>query len=71
MHTVFQIFHVVVSILLVLSILSQQRSSGLSATFGGSGSFYVSKRGAEKVLFNLTIILAILFVASSIMYLFL
>jgi preprotein translocase subunit SecG len=60
----------VVSILLILSILSQQRSSGLSATFGGGGSFYVSKRGAEKVLFNFTIILAILFIASSILYLF-
>lgn len=70
MQTILQIFHIVVSILLILSILSQQRSSGLSATFGGGGSFYVSKRGAEKVLFNFTIILAILFIASSILYLF-
>lgn len=70
MRTFLTVFHVVVSILLVLSILSQQRSSGLSATFGGTGGFHVSKRGAEKVLFNLTIILAILFIASSILYLF-
>ena len=60
----------VVAILLILSILSQQRSAGLSATFGGSGGFSVSKRGAEKVLFNLTIIFAVLFVASSVLYLF-
>jgi len=65
-----EIFHIAISILLVLSILSQQRSSGLSSTFGGGGGFYVSKRGAEKVLFNMTIIFAVLYVASSIMYLF-
>ncbi len=65
-----QIFQMIVSILLILSILSQQRSSGLSATFGGGGGFHVSKRGAEKVLFRFTIILAILFVFSSVLYLF-
>ena len=65
-----QYFQMVVAVLLVLSILSQQRSAGLSATFGGSGGFHVSKRGAEKVLFIATIILAVLFVGSSILYLF-
>jgi len=65
-----QIFQMIVSILLILSILSQQRSSGLSATFGGSGGFHVSKRGAEKILFRFTIILAILFIFSSVLYLF-
>jgi len=70
MQEAVQIFQVVVSILLILSILSQQRSAGLSATFGGGGGFHVSKRGAEKVLFRMTVILAILFVASSVLYLF-
>jgi protein translocase SecG subunit len=65
-----QIFQVVIAILLILAILSQQRSAGLSATFGGQGGFHVSKRGAEKILFRFTIILAILFVASSVIYLF-
>jgi len=60
----------VVSILLILSILVQNRSSGLSSTFGGSGAIQVKKRGAEKVLFNATIILAVLFVASAILGLF-
>jgi protein translocase SecG subunit len=70
MQEAIQIFQVVISILLILSILSQQRSSGLSATFGGSGGFHVSKRGAEKVIFKMTIIFAILFVSSSVLYLF-
>jgi len=70
MQQAVQIFQVVVSILLILSILSQQRSAGLSATFGGGGGFHVSKRGAEKVLFRMTIVFAILFVGSSLLYLF-
>ena len=65
-----QIFQMIIAVLLILSILSQQRSAGLSATFGGTGGFSVSKRGAEKVLYRLTIILAILFVFSSVVYLF-
>lgn len=65
-----QIFQIVVAVLLTLSILSQQRSAGLSATFGGGGGFHVSKRGAEKILFRMTIIFAILFVTSSVLYLF-
>jgi len=70
MHSVLIVTHIIVSILLILSILSQQRSAGLSATFGGGGGFHVSKRGAEKVLFNMTVIFAILFIACSILYLF-
>ena len=70
MKTFIEIAQAVIAILLILSILSQQRSAGLSATFGGTGGFHVSKRGAEKVLFNLTVILAILFVSSAIVYLF-
>lgn len=71
MKAFLEIFQIAVSILLILSILSQQRSAGLSATFGGSGGgFQVSKRGAEKVLFNLTVVLAILFILSSVLYLF-
>ncbi|MBI4975780.1 preprotein translocase subunit SecG [Candidatus Peregrinibacteria bacterium] len=64
------VVQIVVSILLCIAILSQQRGSGLSSTFGGSGGFYSSKRGAEKLLFNATIVLSILFVVNSIAFLF-
>jgi preprotein translocase subunit SecG len=70
MQEAVQIFQVVISILLILSILSQQRSAGLSATFGGGGGFHVSKRGAEKILFRMTVVFAVLFVGSSVLYLF-
>lgn len=53
----------VFGVLLSLSILLQHRASGLSATFGGSDTSYVQRRGAERVLFRGTIVLSILFFA--------
>ena len=52
---------VVVSVLLIASILLQNRSGGLGTVFGGSGGgeFYRSKRGLEAFLYNSTIILGI------------
>ncbi|MBI2023855.1 preprotein translocase subunit SecG [Candidatus Giovannonibacteria bacterium] len=50
-----------ISILLIVTILLQQKGSGLSATFGGEGNTYTTKRGLEKILFRATIILAIIF----------
>ena len=51
----------VIAILLSLCILIQHRVSGLTQTFGGSGAVYVQRRGAEKVIYKLTIILAVAF----------
>lgn len=70
MRTFFLVVQLILAILLSLSILLQQRGSGLSATFGGSGGFYTSKRGAEKLLFNAALVLAVLFVINSIAFLF-
>ena len=57
---------VIVSILLVASILLQQRGSGLGGAFGGGGGsdgIYYQKRGIEKVLFYATMVLSVGFVA--------
>lgn len=70
MNTTLAIIHTIVTILLILAILSQNRSSGLSATFGGTGDFYVEKRGAEKILYNATLVLAFLFVGLSLLAIF-
>lgn len=56
--------------LLILVIIIQQKGSGLGSTFGGDLSFYRTKRGAEKLLFYLTIILSSLFILTSIIGLF-
>jgi protein translocase SecG subunit len=52
---------VAVALLLSLCILIQHRVSGLSATFGGSGAVLVQRRGAEKVIYKLTIWLSVIF----------
>lgn len=55
------------AILLVIFILMQERGSGLSSTFGGTGTFYASKRGVEKIIFRFTILLAIVFTVSTLL----
>ncbi len=52
---------IVVAVLLIISILLQQRGSGLGAAFGGEGNVYMAKRGAEKIIFYASIVLSILF----------
>ncbi|MEK7673401.1 MAG: preprotein translocase subunit SecG [Patescibacteria group bacterium] len=61
---------VILSILLSLVILLQQRGTGLSATFGGSGTFYTSKRGIERFLGQATVVLMVLFLANSVAFMF-
>lgn len=51
----------VTAILLIFSILLQHRASGLSATFGGAGATYVQRRGAEKLLYQVSIGLSVVF----------
>lgn len=56
------IAQIVVSVLLVVAILMQQRGSGVSAVFGGGGQAYRTKRGLEKGLFTASIVLIVLFI---------
>ena len=70
MQDVLMIVQVILSVMLCISILAQQRGSGLSATFGGTGGFHASKRGAEKVLSTATVILTVLFLANSVAFMF-
>ncbi len=48
------IIQIIIAILLMVAILLQNRGSGLSNIFGGSGNIYRTKRGLEKKLFTLT-----------------
>jgi len=61
MKNILNIIEIIVAILMVTIILLQNKGVGLSATFGGEGNIYRSKRGIEKGLFVITIILAIAF----------
>jgi preprotein translocase subunit SecG len=66
-RNLFNIITVVSALLMILFILIQSRGSSLGATFGGDASYYRSRRGAEAVIFNATIVLAVIFVLSVIL----
>lgn len=66
MNNILDIIQIIITGLLIVVILLQQRGTGLSGAFGGEGGIYFKKRGAEKVLFIATIILAGLFILSAI-----
>lgn len=59
------IIQIISAVVLIVSILMQQRGSGLSGTFGGDSGMYSTRRGIERLLFITTIIFAIIFVAVS------
>lgn len=64
------IIHAIIGVLLAFSIILQQRASGLSATFGGTGASYVQRRGGEAVLFKTSVWLSVVFFGLGIVQLF-
>lgn len=58
---IFNIIEIIVSSLLIIVILLQQRGTGLGAAFGGEGGFYRTRLGIEKILMISTIVLSITF----------
>jgi len=63
------IIQIVISALIVVSVLLQNRAEGLGKMFGGGGEVFRTKRGLEKFLYYFTIILTILLVVLSLMLL--
>lgn len=57
-----QTAQIVISIAVATSILLQARGAGLSSTFGGESTAYRSRRGIERTLFRLTILLIAVYV---------
>lgn len=51
---------IVISVVLIGVILLQTRNSGLGSSFGGD-SIYKTRRGLDRTLFQMTIVLSILF----------
>jgi preprotein translocase subunit SecG len=66
LSTYLSIAQIVLSVALVLAILLQVKGGGLGGLFGQADSVYRTKRGIEKTLFQMTIVLAVLFVVISI-----
>jgi preprotein translocase subunit SecG len=59
------IAQVLVSVMLTLVILLQAKGSGFGTALGGSASTFRTRRGVEKTLFQLTIVLAVVFLLIS------
>lgn len=57
---------IALSLLLITGIVLQNRGASLGGAFGGDNfaSTFYKRRGAEKFLFNATIVVALLFVLS-------
>ena len=66
MKTIIGISQVVVGILLIIVILLQQRGGGIGVIGGAGSQFYSSRRGLEKTIYWLTIVLAVIFISLAI-----
>ena len=58
-----RIVQIIISIAVIVFILLQVRGAGLGSIFGGSsaGSVFKTRRGVERLIFNITIVLVVLF----------
>lgn len=63
-ETILQFITIGSAVLMVVSILLQQRGATLGAGFGSSGELYTTRRGVDKNLFEVTIVFAVIFVLS-------
>jgi len=66
MQTYFSVAQIILSGALIIAVLLQVRGGGLGGIFGQPDTVYRTKRGVEKSLFQLTIILIVLFIIISI-----
>jgi protein translocase SecG subunit len=63
---------IILSIILIVAVLMQQSDAGTGGVFGGGdgGGLHHTRRGFEKFLFLLTIVISILFALSSLVAIF-
>jgi protein translocase SecG subunit len=57
----------VVSVLIVIAILLQQRGTALGSAFGGGGEVYSTRRGIQTKLLWATVVLTIVFLALTVL----
>jgi len=68
MQNILTIIQAVTAIVLIVSILLQQRGTALGSSLGGGGdSFYSTRRGLQKKLLWVTIIAGALFIILSLL----
>jgi preprotein translocase subunit SecG len=64
-----RIIQIILSIGVIIFVLLQARGAGLGSAFGGSsaGTVFKTRRGVERLIFNLTIVFVLLFAAVSLL----
>lgn len=66
MKDALRIAQLILAISLVTLILMQSRGTSLGSVFGQEGSVFHTRRGAERVLFNVSIGVAVAFLVISV-----
>ncbi|MBI4761199.1 MAG: preprotein translocase subunit SecG [Chloroflexota bacterium] len=64
METYLNIALIIISVLLIVSVIMQSKGAGLGGLTGAeSGTVFTARRGVERTLFRLTIVLSVVFFA--------
>jgi preprotein translocase subunit SecG len=62
METYLNIALIIISVLLIVSVIMQSKGAGLGGLTGAdTGSVFTARRGVERTLFRLTIVLSAMF----------
>ena len=62
MTTYINIGLIIISVLLIISVIMQSKGAGLGGLTGAdTGSVFTARRGVERTLFRLTIVLSVIF----------
>ena len=66
MQSYLSVAQIIIAVVLIIVFLLQVRGGGLGGIFGQQAGVYRTRRGVEKTLFRLTILLMVIFVVISI-----
>jgi preprotein translocase subunit SecG len=61
------IVQIIVSVALIVLTVLQGKGGSLGRMFGGDSSIYKTRRGVEKTVYQITIVLAVVFFVTSLL----
>lgn len=61
MEVALQVIQIILSITITVLVLLQAKGSGLGSAFGDGGGIYRTRRGVEKILYQATIAISVIF----------
>ncbi len=63
----FNIALLILSVLLIVLVMVQAKGNQLGSIFGGNSGVYRTRRGVESTVYNMTIVVAVLFVVTAVL----